>query len=84
MQFAREFASSRMLDVEPAAVDQHGRESVWVFAAGASLNLELVKRGFAFWDPSQAPTQQDLSQAEAEAREKRRGIWSNQAGQPDQ
>jgi endonuclease YncB( thermonuclease family) len=84
MQFAGEFASGKVLDVEPAAVDQHGRESVWVFAAGASLNLELVRRGLAYWDRSQAPTQQDLNHAEAEAREKRLGIWSKIPGRPDQ
>jgi endonuclease YncB( thermonuclease family) len=83
MQFAREFASDRAMDVEPVAVDQHGRESVWVFAAGANLNLELVRRGLAYWDRTQAPTQQDLNQAEAEAREKRLGIWSHTPGRQD-
>jgi endonuclease YncB( thermonuclease family) len=83
MRLVREFASEGSVEIEPVAVDKHGRESVWLFSGETCLNIELVRRGLANWDRSQAPTHRDLSQAEFEASGKLLGIWSKGSGAVD-
>jgi len=72
-----ESAADAPLEVEPVSVDPQGREYAWVFSGGENLNLQLVRKGLAYWDRNQAPVDQDLSRAETQAREERIGIWSH-------
>jgi hypothetical protein len=76
IRLVRASASDVPLEVEPVSIDPQGREYAWVLAAGENLNLQLVRKGLAYWDRNQAPFDQDLSRAETQAREERIGIWS--------
>ena len=44
--------------------------------AGRSVNLELVEAGFAWWSEKYAPDDEQLAEAEKEARAEKRGLWA--------
>lgn len=52
------------------AVDRIGR--------GNDVSLELLKMGLAWYCPEFAPRREDYREAEQEARESRRGLWSDE------
>jgi endonuclease YncB( thermonuclease family) len=76
IRFVKYFAAEKLLNVDPVATDRQGRESAWVGTKETNLNLELVKKGLAYWDRTQAPMNTDLKQAEGQARAKHLGVWS--------
>ena len=55
--------------------DQYGRLIGVVSLDGKSINLELVEAGLAWWYREYAPDDQQLAEAEAEARAVYRGLW---------
>jgi micrococcal nuclease len=64
------------LDVE--TIDQYGRTLAYVWANGVLVNLEIVKLGFAntFTVPPNLRYEKLFQQAEREAREAKRGLWT--------
>ncbi|MBP5638254.1 MAG: thermonuclease family protein, partial [Victivallales bacterium] len=56
-------------------LDRFGRTVGRVYLERQYINLEMVKRGFAWHYASFAPKEHDLAQAEREARKNRLGIW---------
>jgi endonuclease YncB( thermonuclease family) len=43
---------------------------------GRSLAQEVVKGGFAWWDPKAAPEDKELQRLQAEAKAAKRGLWA--------
>lgn len=41
-----------------------------------SLNAQMVRQGYAYWDKNLAPEDTDLANAQSEARSNSRGVWS--------
>lgn len=60
------------------AKDKHGRTIADVLLAdGRNVNQELVKAGWCWWYREYAPKELALKQAEQEAKEAKRGLWSD-------
>ena len=57
-------------------VSGSGEITAWVFTNGTRVNVELVQRGHA-WVYGEDEVQDDLVQAEADARAARRGLWAD-------
>jgi micrococcal nuclease len=77
---ARQFTSSLAFGREVRVVvrdkDRYGRTVADVILPdGRNLNHELVKAGFAWWFRKFAP--RDIEELEKEAREAKRGLWSD-------
>jgi micrococcal nuclease len=70
---------------QPFRRDRYGRPLVYLWAAyGTQLvNLEMVARGFARFDPGYpAMYKQHFAEAELEARRKGLGLWSGKQSYP--
>jgi endonuclease YncB( thermonuclease family) len=81
-QFTSALAAGQVVDVLVRDVDRYGRTVAdVVLPDGRSLNLEIVRAGFAWWFRrySQDAT---LAAAEAEARTAHRGLWVDAAPVP--
>jgi endonuclease YncB( thermonuclease family) len=61
--------------VRPASVDRYGRTVAHVTCRGADASAQQVRAGMA-WVFDQYATQASLYRLEAEARQARRGLWS--------
>lgn len=57
--------------------DRYGGTIGEVFADGQDVNLELVREGLAWWYERYAPDDAVLQRLEQEARNARRGLWSD-------
>lgn len=66
----------RDVHVVPVDIDQYGRLVADVFVGSTSINLELVRRGFA-WHFTRYSRDAALANAEREARSARRGLWAD-------
>jgi endonuclease YncB( thermonuclease family) len=76
-QFSSELAFGKVVTVVPRDRDRYGRlVADVVLPDGRVLNDELVKAGLAWWYRQYARNIGTLSQLEAEAREAKRGLWS--------
>jgi endonuclease YncB( thermonuclease family) len=76
-QAASELAFGKSVTIARRDTDRYGRMvAEVVLPDGRSLNRELVRGGFAWWFRRYAPDDRDLERLEAEAREARRGLWS--------
>lgn len=81
-QMARRFTSQRVfgrsVTVRVKDTDRYGRTvAEVVLEKGRTLNQELVQAGLAWWYQRYAPGEQLLAKLEAEAREAKRGLWSD-------
>ncbi|WP_277201650.1 thermonuclease family protein [Victivallis vadensis] len=56
--------------------DRYGRLVGVIIYRKKDINLEMLKLGQAWYYKQYAPKQKSYAEAEAEAREKRRGLWS--------
>ena len=56
--------------------DRYGRTVADIVVAGRRVTVDLVREGFAWWYRRYAPDDAALRDAEAEARDNRRGLWS--------
>jgi micrococcal nuclease len=81
-QYAAALAFGKVVAVEAAGRDRHGRllAEVWL-TDGRSLNQELVRAGAAWWFRRYS-TDPTLARLESEARSARRGLWSDPAPVP--
>lgn len=68
------FGKTVRVDIEEK--DRYGRTVGRVFVGDVAVNVEMVRRGFAWWYRSYAKRAVDLATAEAEARNAKRGLWS--------
>jgi micrococcal nuclease len=48
-----------------------------VFVDDLDVNLELVRRGLAWWYRQYSPKDKELAPAEEEARKAKRGLWAD-------
>ena len=68
--------------VEVEDKDRYGRIVGRVFAGGVAVNVEMVRRGFAWWFRTYAKKSADLATAETEAKNAGRGLWADKAPVP--
>ena len=72
----------RHVRVEVETKDRYGRTVGRVSAADVPVNMEMVRRGFAWWYRSYAKKDAGLATAEAEAKNARRGLWADKSPVP--
>ena len=72
----------RTVMVRVLATDDYGRTVARLSMDGIDVNRELVRRGMAWWYRRFARRARDLSAAETEARNARRGLWSDPRPEP--
>lgn len=70
----------KVVRIEDHGQDRYGRKIGRIHCQDRDINLELVRDGWAWWYVDYAKRDSELSSAEAEAREARRGLWAD----PDQ
>lgn len=76
-QFTLEQAAGKTVTVRVSDRDRYGRlVGEVILPDGRSLNHELVSAGLAWWYRQYAPDDELLRAKEAEAREGRKGLWS--------
>lgn len=79
---AREALRELLTGVETVTIERHGtswkRIVIRAESGGKDVSLELLKMGLAWYLPEFAPKREDYREAEQEAREARRGLWSDE------
>lgn len=79
---ARESLRELLTGVETVTIERHGtswkRIVIRAESGGKDVSLELLKMGLAWYLPEFAPKREDYREAEQEAREARRGLWSDE------
>lgn len=79
---AREALRELLTGAGEVTVERYGtswkRIVVRVESRGKDVSLELLKMGLAWYLPEFAPKRNDYRKAEQEAREARRGLWSDE------
>lgn len=68
--------------VEVVEKDRYGRSVGRVFVDSMDVNVEMVRRGFAWWYRIYAKLDTGLATAEAEAKNAGRGIWADKSPVP--
>lgn len=78
-QFTRDLVFHQLVSVMVVhASDREGRLVADVFFLdGRSLNQALVRAGYAWWSRHYVPKDAGLARLEAEARQARRGLWTD-------
>ncbi len=77
-QFTSKLVFGQTVAVNVMDQDRYGRTvGEVVLPDGRVLNHKLVKAGLAWWYRRYAPEDKKLSQLEAEARDKKRGLWAD-------
>ncbi len=75
--FTSELAFGKVVTVRPVGTDRYRRTiAVVVLPDGRLLNHEIVRAGYAWWYRKYAPRDAALERLESEAREGKRGLWS--------
>lgn len=72
----------KTVTIEVEDKDRYGRTVGRVFADGVDVNLEMVRRGFAWWYRAYAKKDVALAKAEAEAKNAGRGLWADKTPVP--
>jgi endonuclease YncB( thermonuclease family) len=76
-QAASALAFGQTVTIAPHGTDRYGRTvAEVVLPDGRSLNRELVRQGMAWWFRAYTPNDRELERLESEAREAKRGLWS--------
>lgn len=77
---AKQFTSAKTfgktVTVRVTDKDRYGRTVGVVMVGGENVNLALVSAGLARWYQRYAPNEKALQRAEQEAKQAKRGIWS--------
>lgn len=74
-QFTSSLVFGKDVEVKEHDVDRYGRTVARVFVGDLDLSLELVKAGLA-WQYKRFSSDPVLAEAEVEARNAKRGLWS--------
>jgi endonuclease YncB( thermonuclease family) len=69
--------SSKQVTVILQDIDDYGRYVGIVYLNDRNINLEMVIEGHAWWYEFFASDNQELKQAQSEARERNLGLWNN-------
>ena len=69
----------KVVTVDVREKDRYGRSIGRVSVNGLAVNVEMVRRGFAWWYRAYAKTDVELARAEAEAKNAKRGLWADEA-----
>ena len=82
-QFTRAFLSAGQvrLTFDRERLDRYGRQLAYAWVGERMLNEELLRAGLARYEPQfhySAAVKQRFRQAEQEARQQQKGIWSTQ------
>ena len=72
----------KTVTIEVEDKDRYGRTVGRVFADGVDVNLEMVRRRFAWWYRAYAKKDVALAKAEAEAKNAGRGLWADKTPVP--
>ena len=79
---AREALRELLTGADAVMIERHGtswkRVVVRAESGGKDVSLELLEMGLAWYCPDFAPKREDYREAEQEAREARRGLWSDE------
>lgn len=76
--FTSGLAFGKEVTVRVTGKDRYGRcLGDVILPDGRNLNYELIKAGYAWWYRKYALRDRDLEQLEKEAREAKRGLWSD-------
>ncbi len=76
-EYLYESVRGKQVKVKPVRVETGDVIIGGVYSlAGEYVNAILVKQGFARWLPSEAPDDQELAQAQAEAKSQQMGVWN--------
>jgi micrococcal nuclease len=79
-QFTADLAFKQQVTVLVRDTDRYGRVvGEMLLPSGRHLNRELVRAGLAWWYRKYAPNDTTLARLEAEARQAKRGLWSEGA-----
>jgi micrococcal nuclease len=82
-QAASELAFGRIVTIIERDKDRYGRTVADVtLSDGRSLNREMVRNGLAWWYRKHAANDHALTRLEAEARQAKRGLWSQADPKP--
>lgn len=82
-QAASELAFGKSVTIRPLDTDRYGRTVAEVLLPdGRSLNQEMVRSGYAWRYVEYAPNDRTLARLEAEARQVKRGLWSQPGAVP--
>lgn len=74
----RRLIAGEDVGLEIKDTDDYGRTVAVVYKDGVNVNLEMVRLGHAWWYRRYARFDGKLRRAEREAREARRGLWSDE------
>jgi endonuclease YncB( thermonuclease family) len=69
--------AGKTVGVEVKDTDRYGRTVGVVHVDGTNANLEMVRRGYAWWYRQYAKSDRGLERAEAQARHERVGLWAD-------
>ena len=69
--------AGRDVGIEVKDTDRYGRTVGVVYLDGNNINLELVRRGYAWWYQRYARTEADLEEGEINAKTNRLGLWAD-------
>lgn len=77
-KFASGIASGKIVTVLVRGADRfHQTIADVLLPDGRMLAREVVKNGFAWWDPKAAPEDKELQTLQAEAKAAKRGLWAD-------
>lgn len=80
-QFTSDMVFGKVVTIKPTDTDRYGRTVAWVLVNGLNLNEEIVLAGFA-WHYKKYSKDEDLAEAESEARANKAGLWSDPYAMP--
>lgn len=70
----RQLVLNQRVEIDVVATDMYGRSIARIQSGQVQVNLELVRRGFA-WASTRARSDTGLIEAQQAARRERRGLW---------
>ncbi|MBX9877597.1 MAG: thermonuclease family protein [Candidatus Obscuribacterales bacterium] len=77
-QFTSSLSYNKTVTLKEHGKDRYGRTIGTVLLPdGRSLNKELVRTGLAWWYSKYAPNDTELDQLQLQARETKKGLWSD-------
>lgn len=76
-QALSEMVFGKAVSVESSGQDRYGRTIGTIQAEGVNVNEALVRQGMAWWYERYAPNDTALRDAQSDAQQARRGLWSD-------
>ena len=75
-QFLSSLVSGRQVSVRFREIDRYGRMIGIIFCGGTEINLEMVRKGFA-WHYARYDRSAAYIEAEKQARREKKGLWAD-------